>query len=237
MNDLEDLIRQLPMEELSDMLGADKESIEGAVRSALPALVGGMQANAQDPGGANSLMKALSRHAGDQTPNTLQDIDTEDGAKIVHHIFGSNESEVASLLDGKTGGGGLVQKLLPMLAPLILAWLGKKVMGNSSSGGGGGGGGLGDLVGDVLGGGKDEASSDGGGIGDLLDSLSGGSQTSPSGGIGDLLDSLSGGSQGGAPSSGGGIGDLLGGLLGGGGGQGGEIGDLLGGLLGGGRKG
>ena len=83
----------------------------------------------------------------------------------------------------------------------------------------GGAGGLGDLMGDLLGGGTAHSGSTqaGGGLGGLLDQLAGGQTRSrttttrrapaPRGGLEDLL--------GGAGGAGGGLGDLLGGLLGG----------------------
>jgi uncharacterized membrane protein YebE (DUF533 family) len=120
---------------------------------------------------------------------------------------------------------------------------------------GAGGGGLGDMMGEVLGGrsatrtSAPQGGSTGGGIGDLLNELGnyapgGTGQTRGSGGqsaggggggLDDLIGSLGGG------QGGGGLGDLLGGLLGGaqgkagqaGGAGGGSLGDLLGGLLGG----
>ena len=43
------------MESLAAQLGVDPGTAESAVREALPALLGGMQANASDPAGAASL--------------------------------------------------------------------------------------------------------------------------------------------------------------------------------------
>jgi hypothetical protein len=100
------------------------------------------------------------------------------------------------------------------------------------------GGGLGDLLGQLTGGGSANRSSrqaadQGGGLGDLLGQLTGASSASRGatggGGLGDLLGQLTGGgaAQG---STGGGLGDLLGAVLGGAGGG------ALGGALGGGQQ-
>jgi hypothetical protein len=190
-------------------LGLDESSTEQAVREAVPALLSGMQANAQDPMGAASLEKALGQHSDDPFEGLdLKQVDTADGEKIVGNIFGDNGEEVVNRLGGQTSGSGIMSKLLPILAPLVLSWLAGKFTGGGqtqSAPAGGGGGGLDDLLG-----GADSAS--GGGLGDLLGG--GGS----GGGIGDLLGGLLGGG-------------------GGGGGDSDAIGDLLGGLLGGGKKG
>jgi uncharacterized membrane protein YebE (DUF533 family) len=144
----------------------------------------------------------------------------------------------------------------------VSSMMGKKASagtGSAGSGGtfggpnspGAGGGGLGDMIGEALGGRRTGTTQTntpqgGGGIGDLLNELGGyapggpgqtrgsGRQSGGSGGGGldDLIGSLGGG------QGGGGLGDLLGGLLGGAQGKagqagGGSLGDLLGGLLGG----
>lgn len=148
----------------------------------------------------------------------------------------------------------------------VSSMMGKKASAGTGSAGSGGtfggphspgasGGGLGDMMGEVLGGrrGTTQASAPqgggtgGGGIGDLLNELGnyapgGSGQTRTGGSLGgqsrggsldDLIGSLGGG------QGAGGLGDLLGGLLGGAqgkagqAGSGGGLGDLLGGLLGG----
>ncbi|RAX28898.1 DUF937 domain-containing protein, partial [Enterococcus sp. HPCN18] len=82
---------------------------ESAVKTALPTLVGGLGANAQDPAGAASLESALQSHADTSLLDDGVDIskvDTADGQKIVSNIFGGNTDQVASALGGVGGGGG-----------------------------------------------------------------------------------------------------------------------------------
>ncbi|MGH8837870.1 MAG: DUF937 domain-containing protein [Jiangellaceae bacterium] len=62
MTDLNDLLSQIPMDQLARQLGVDERTTERAARQALPALLGGMQANAQDPAGATSLSRAVGEH-------------------------------------------------------------------------------------------------------------------------------------------------------------------------------
>jgi hypothetical protein len=163
------------MDQLARQLGVDERTAEAATRKALPALLGGMKANAQDPAGAASLGKAV----GDHDPSVLEggvdlgQVDTEDGDKIVSNVFGSNRDQVVNRLGGGADGdSGLIGKLLPMLAPLVMSYLAKQFSGGgsgSASAGGPDAGGLGDLLGGVLGGDGDQA----GGLGDLLGGLLG----------------------------------------------------------------
>ena len=54
---------------LSKSSGADKNQVKQALVSALPTLVGNMQKNASTKSGEESLSKALSDHAKDDTSN------------------------------------------------------------------------------------------------------------------------------------------------------------------------
>ena len=174
---IDELISQIPIGQLAGQLGVSEAEAEQAVREALPALVGGMQANAQDPAGAASLERALGQHDGTLLEGgvDLAQVDTADGEKIVRNIFGDNEEAVVNQLGGLGGGGaGTIAKLLPMLAPLLMSFLGKSFGGgggSSSAGASSSGGGLGDLLGGLLGGGEGGGM---GGLGDLLGGLLGG---------------------------------------------------------------
>lgn len=106
----------------------------------------------------------------------------------MHHIYGDTTDEVVARLGGTSGsGGGMMKMLLPILAPILMSWLAKRMggavqtpssadagtglddlLGGVTGGGGGGGGGLDDLLGSVTGNGG------GGSLGDLLGGLLGG---------------------------------------------------------------
>ena len=179
---VDDLLKQIPMDQIAGQLGIDPAQAEQLARQAVPALVGGMEANAKDPGGAASLTKALEQHADDPLEEEALDIskvDTEDGAKIVKHVFGDNEEQVANQLGGLGGGGGsgTIMKLLPLLAPLVMGFLAKQFSNKGQAagaaeglapGGGESGGGLSDMLGGLLGG------EGGGGLSDMLGGLLGG---------------------------------------------------------------
>ena len=124
-NNINDLLSKLPIDRIAARLGEDPSQVRSAAEQVLPALLMGMGANAQDPAGRESLATALESH----NPNLVEgdvdveDIDTQDGAKIAHHVFGSNEDQVAHQLGGIAGGTGLVRALIPILAPLVMSWL------------------------------------------------------------------------------------------------------------------
>ncbi|HEY5786093.1 MAG TPA: DUF937 domain-containing protein [Microlunatus sp.] len=177
MSSIDDILASIPINSLADQLGVDPATAESAVREALPALVGGMQANAADPQGAASLAGAIDSHSPKLVDGgvNLDDIDTGDGEKIVGHVFGENSGAVAQTLGGNLGGNSdLVKKLLPILAPIVLSYLSQKMRGSSTAPAQGGGG-LNDLLGSILGGlGGQAQSQGGGGILDMLGGLLGG---------------------------------------------------------------
>jgi hypothetical protein len=182
MSAVEEIMAAIPVDRLAQRVGADPDEVERAARTALPALLGGLQANAADPAGAASLTEALGQHDATLVEGgvDVDQVDEADGQKITHHIFGDNEEQVV----GRIGGVGavsseLVAKLLPLLAPIVLSWLTKQVLG----GGGGGraqqgsGGGPQDILGQVLGGavgGQQSGGSSGNIITDVLGGLLGG---------------------------------------------------------------
>jgi hypothetical protein len=169
------------MDQVARQLGVDEQTAERATRQALPALLAGMHANAEDPAGAASLASAVGQHDDALLDGgvNLEQIDTNDGDKIVGNVFGDNRDQVVNRLGGlgNLGGSGgdmrdLVAKLLPILAPIVMSYLAKRFL----KGGGGAPG-----------------SSSGGGLGDLLGGLLGGSGQGGQGGLGDLLGGLLGG--------------------------------------------
>lgn len=172
---VDDLLSQIPIDQLAGRLGVDPATAEGAVRTALPALLGGMEANAQDPAGAASLEHAIGEHDSGLVEHgiDLDQVDTSDGDKIVSNVFGDNRDQVVSQLGSSgSGDGSLIGKLLPLLAPIAMAYLAKQFQQRSATSGGDGGGGLADILGGVLGGGSGGAQ--GLDLGSVLGGLLGG---------------------------------------------------------------
>ncbi|MGR2752071.1 DUF937 domain-containing protein [Agromyces arachidis] len=177
----DDIIANIPISDLARRLGVDEATARRAVDEALPALLGGMGANAQDPAGAASLEHAVQQHPPQLFEGgvDLDEVDEGDGDRIVHNVFGSNTDQVVQKL-GSSGGAdqGLIQKLLPILAPIVLSFLaGQFAKRRQESGTAGaepsGGGGIGDILGGLLGGGGGGGGGMLGGLGDLLGGLLG----------------------------------------------------------------
>jgi hypothetical protein len=176
MSDLDALLDSLPIDALAAQIGENPDDVRKAAAVALPALLGGLDANAQG-GGAASLLEALAQHEGRSSDHSAT-IDATNGEKIAAHIFGDQQEQVISQL-GSTGvASGLLQKLIPLLAPMVMAWLANQMAGKGAAPSSSGAGSvLGTILEQVLkgsGGSAGSAPSAGSIIGDVLGGLLGG---------------------------------------------------------------
>lgn len=165
---------QMVINNVANQLGMDERQATSAVSVALSAILAGMQRNVQTQQGAQSLDNALSdsRHDGSLLDNlgsllggNSQAI-SQDGGKILGHIFGNNKPAVEQGISQKTGIS--LQKigpLLAILAPIVMAYLGKEKRQTNTNAGG-----LDDLLGGLLGGGQaqTQARRSGGGLMDIV---------------------------------------------------------------------
>ena len=201
MAGLDELFDQIPTQQIAGRLGVDEGEVDSAIRTLVPVLVGGLQQNAQDPDAATTIASAANTHAASGLLDggvSVDQVDESDGSRAISKIFGGNDSgQVASALaGGGAGNSDLIQKLLPILAPIVLAYIGKQLSGGQPEAQpqaqSGGGGGLGDILGSILGGGAGGAGGGGGNnpLGSILGSVLGGKQGGP---LADILGGLLGG--------------------------------------------
>ncbi len=201
MHDINDDLRQsISYDRLSEQLGAPREEVEQATELALPTLLRGLSENAHtSEDEAQSIINALIEdHDGHifDRDDPVAAVDTDEGQKIVHHIFGDNTPAVEQRLGERGAEPSLVNRLLPMLAPLVMGWLsrrlGENVREDPRTPDTNRSGGLGEILGDMIGG---RPSNQGGGLGDLLGNLFGGADAETNRkderpGLGDLVDSI-----------------------------------------------
>lgn len=133
-----------PMQQIGQQLGVGQAQLGGAVAAALPLLLGALGRNAGQPQGAESLFGALERdHAGASDIGDVlgavlggQQSRQTDGPGQLAHIFGGRQQRAATGLGEATGlGGDKAQMLLKMLAPVVLAFLAKRMFGGRAQDG------------------------------------------------------------------------------------------------------
>lgn len=115
------------LSQIAGALGADEGQAGDAVAMALPALLGGMAKNAQSADGANALAGALDKHDDGVFGQLTDLLGSQDGSKILGHVLGNKTEATQQRIAGGSGlDVGSVAKLLPMLAPLVMGYLGKQ---------------------------------------------------------------------------------------------------------------
>ena len=130
----DDLLSQLqgqPLAQMSQQLGLPESQTADAVSAALPLLLGALGRNASQPQGAEALFGALQKdHAGLDLGSVLGSVlgGGGQGGQILGHIFGDRDQTAAQGLGTTTGlGGDRANMLLKVLAPIVLAYLAKRM--------------------------------------------------------------------------------------------------------------
>jgi hypothetical protein len=148
MSSIADMITQRlqgpQLQQLAGQIGADEQTTQRAVQTAVPMLLGGMARNTAQPEGQAALGRALQNHDGSRLDDIggLLSGGGGAGAGILGHIFGGRRDTVAEGV-GKASGlsGGQAAKLLMILAPIVMAALARRQQGQPDAGGG-----LGDVL-------------------------------------------------------------------------------------------
>jgi len=134
-NDLMQQLQGQPLQQMSQQLGLEPGETANAVSAALPLLMGALGRNASQPQGAQALFGALQKdHAGLDLGGVLGSVlgGGGQGGNILGHVFGAREQTAAQGLGAATGmGGDRANALLKMLAPIVMAYLAKRVLGGA----------------------------------------------------------------------------------------------------------
>lgn len=135
----DDLYSQLegaPLQQMAQQLGIGRSQAAGAISTALPLLIGALGRNASQPQGADALFGALQKDfSGADLGNVLGAVlgggvptRQTDGAGILGNVFGGQQARAEQGLGAATGlGGDRAGQLLKMLAPIVLAYLAKRM--------------------------------------------------------------------------------------------------------------
>ena len=188
-------------------MGLDNKSTTSALSTAMPLILGALKNNSNSAEGSAQLLGALNSpaHSGGARVENVssilggdsidQDV-LDDGANILGHVFGGQESNAANALSKSSGlDMKSAMNMLKVAAPFIMSYLGKQTKENNVSESGG----LGDMLGGLLG-------SQGGDMASMASLIQGFNGNDSS--IDDIAGMLGGGGK-----SAGGLGGLISGFL------------------------
>ena len=108
---------------------SSSSDVTSILSAALPALLNGAKAQAEDESTAAGFSKALASHGKDDTSDVasfLDKVDLEDGSKIIAHLLGSDDSAVKSIAKKAGTNTKTTSNVLSAAAPLLMSLLGQK---------------------------------------------------------------------------------------------------------------
>ena len=128
------------IDQLSQNFDLSPQQTNAAVKELIPALTRGLQNNTSNGPGLDELLAALQKgnHSNYlETPDVLRQSTTaKDGNDILGHIFGNKQvsRDVAGRASQRSGiASGVLKKMLPIVATMVMAQLGKKVLGGGKT--------------------------------------------------------------------------------------------------------
>ena len=122
---LKTLLSKNTLSALAKKTGLTAAKLKKLIPLALPLLLKYLTSNASSQSGALSLLGALGQHnTAKALPEQIAEADTEDGSKILGHIFGKNAETEITALAGESGlSGKEVNTALDSIAPVLMSSL------------------------------------------------------------------------------------------------------------------
>jgi hypothetical protein len=115
------------LNKLGQSIGVEPTQVQKLAQLGMPALLQAMGRNAGTSEGASALVSALDRHQDDNLEDIngfLGNLNSDEGAKMLQHIFAGNSGRVQNNLAKQTGlQADQVSGLMSQLAPLLLGTL------------------------------------------------------------------------------------------------------------------
>lgn len=122
---LSSLLTDSSVSALAKKTGLSAASLKKLIPLAVPLLLKFLTSNASSESGALSLLGALSQHTNQKTlSDQIDEADTEDGGKIIGHIFGTQSDAVTNRLALQSGMSERdVSSALAGIAPALMSGL------------------------------------------------------------------------------------------------------------------
>ncbi len=140
---------------MSSTTNVSTGNVQSVLGAALPSLLNGALSQATNQNTAQGFAGALQQHSSSDLTNLtsfMNNVDLDDGAKIVNHLFGQNSAQIVSQISQQSGVSAKdTAAVLSAAAPLLMSILGKETnqvqQQNSSAG-------VADIMGSLMGSGN-----------------------------------------------------------------------------------
>lgn len=115
---------------LTGASNVNAKKVEKAAKLSIPAMVKGLALNTKSKEGMKSLDNVLDNHKEDNIMDIkgfLQNVNKDEGEKILVHMFGNNKDKIQSNIAKESGlQENQIANIMKQLAPLLLGILGQK---------------------------------------------------------------------------------------------------------------
>lgn len=130
--DIKELLRNNgTLEQLAQQFGLGDSEVENVLDRTIPEISRNIKENASTEDGLSSFLNALQDHKDAPVDEMLTDVnkvDTNDGEKILAHIFGNRKQNVEQEVSQKQGiSSAAVGGLMKYLAPLLMGIIAKQL--------------------------------------------------------------------------------------------------------------
>ena len=108
---------------------ANDKDVQNVLNAALPMLLKGAKSQSEDKDTAESFASALLSHGKKDTSNVssfLKNVDLDDGAKIIGHLLGNNDDSVKKIAKSSGVSAKETGDILAAAAPLLMSLLGQE---------------------------------------------------------------------------------------------------------------
>ena len=108
---------------------ANDKDVQNVLNAALPMLLKGAKSQSEDKSTAESFASALLSHGKKDTSNLssfLKNVDLDDGAKIIGHLLGNNDDSVKKIAKSSGVSAKETGDILAAAAPLLMSLLGQE---------------------------------------------------------------------------------------------------------------
>ena len=108
---------------------ANDKDVQNVLNAALPMLLKGAKSQSEDKKTAESFASALLSHGKKDTSNVssfLKNVDLDDGAKIIGHLLGNNDDSVKKIAKSSGVSTKETGDILAAAAPLLMSLLGQE---------------------------------------------------------------------------------------------------------------
>jgi len=126
---IEGFVKDQIKNQITETIGVNNNKADGAIHDVIGSLIGGLANNASKPEWANALVSALDKdHDGSILDDAFAIMQSENkGEAIISHILWDKSSGISQLIGAKNNiDSAQVQKILAVIAPIVMGYLGKK---------------------------------------------------------------------------------------------------------------